>query len=273
MRNQRAIIFLMLSAVCGLITAYGVSLWVKSAERARAASPIATAPVVIAARDLAAGAAIEARLVDVSEWPVDYLPRGVFAEAASVADRVPHHTIAAGEPIFENSLLPEGSGSGLSAMIDANHRAMSVEVDAVVGVAGFVRPGSRVDVLATLRDVKEQGRPMPYARTILQNIRVLAIDQSLGIHTDDEPRVASVVTLQVNPEEAQILAFGAANGALKLSLRNPVDTEFQILPSTTPSDLMDVMKKLTVGRHEVPIEKPRTAIDEIRGSDLSKRFL
>ncbi|MBW2290677.1 MAG: hypothetical protein JRG94_00035 [Deltaproteobacteria bacterium] len=77
MRNQRAILFLVLSAVCGLLTAYGVNTWVKSAERARAASPIATAPVVIAARDLAAGAAIEARLVDVSEWPVDYLPRGV----------------------------------------------------------------------------------------------------------------------------------------------------------------------------------------------------
>ena len=102
MRNQRAILFLILSAVCGLITAYGVNLWVKSAERARAASPIATAPVVIAARDLAAGAAIESRLVDVSEWPVDYLPRGVFAEAESVANRVPHHRIAAGEPIFEN---------------------------------------------------------------------------------------------------------------------------------------------------------------------------
>jgi pilus assembly protein CpaB len=273
MRNQRAIIFLVLSAICGLLTAYGVNSWVKGAERARAASPIATAPVVIAARDLPAGAAIEARLVDVSEWPIDYLPRGVFAEAESVADRVPHHTIAAGEPVFENSLLPEGSGTGLSAMIDSKHRAMSVEVDAVVGVAGFVRPGSRVDVLASLRDVQDSGRPQPYARTILQNVRVLAIDQSLGNSTEDEPRIASVVTLQVNPEEAQILAFGAANGDLKLSLRNPVDTDFEILPSTRPSDLMDVLEKLTVGRHEIPVEKPRTVIQEIRGSDLSNRYL
>jgi pilus assembly protein CpaB len=273
MRNQRAILFLVLSAVCGLLTAYGVNMWVKSAERARAASPIATAPVVIAARDLAAGAAIEARLVDVSEWPVDYLPRGVFADAESVADRIPHHTISAGEPIFENSLLPEGSGAGLSAMIDDKHRAMSVEVDAVVGVAGFVRPGSRVDVLATLRDIPEKGRPRPYARTILQNVRVLAIDQQLGSVSEAEPRIASVVTLQVNPEEAQILAFGAANGDLKLSLRNPIDSDFQILPSTTPTDLMDVIEKLTVGRHEVSTAQPRAAIQEIRGSDLSNKFL
>ncbi len=273
MRNQRAMLFLMLSAVCGLLTAYGVNLWVKSAERARAASPIATAPVVIAARDLAAGAAIQARLVDVSEWPVDYLPRGVFAEVESVADRVPYHTIAAGEPIFENSLLPEGSGAGLSAMIDEKHRAMSVEVDAVVGVAGFVQPGSRVDVLATLRSVPEHGRPMPYARTILQNVRVLAIDQQLGNQSEGEPRVASVVTLQVNPEEAQILAFGAANGDLKLSLRNPIDSEFQILSSTTPADLMDVIEKLTVGHNEIPIAQPRAAVQEVRGSNLSKKFL
>lgn len=273
MRNQRALIFLVLSAFCGLLTAYGVNLWVKSAERARAGSPVETVPVVIAARDLPAGAAIEVRLVDVSEWPLDYVPRGVFAEAEAVANRVPHHTIAAGEPIFESSLLPVGSGAGLSAMIDARHRAMSVEVDAVVGVAGFIRPGSRVDVLATLRDLPEKGRPMPYARTILQNIRVLAIDQSLGSQSDAEPRIASVVTLQVNPEEAQILAFGAANGELRLSLRNPIDSDFQILPSTTPTDLMDVIEQITVGRHVTPVEQPRAAIEEIRGAELKNKYL
>ena len=99
MKNQRALIFLLLSVVCGALTVYGFRLFVQSSDQVRIESPIETSPVVIAARDLPAGATIDGKLLDVSEWPSDYVPSGVFAAVESVVNRVPNHHIAAGEPI------------------------------------------------------------------------------------------------------------------------------------------------------------------------------
>ena len=102
--------------------------------------------------------------------------------------------LAVGEPILDAFLLPQGAQAGLGALIGENRRAVSVKVDPVIGVAGFVTPGSHVDVLATLRRV-DRDKALPYSKVILENISVLAIDQKLEDVGGTEPELVSVVTL------------------------------------------------------------------------------
>jgi pilus assembly protein CpaB len=174
--------------------------------------------------------------------------------------------LAAGEPVLEAYLLPPGSEAGLPGVIDDKYRAVSVKVDPVIGVAGFVRPGARVDVLATLRRV-DQPDNIPYSKVILQDVRVLAIDQKLEEAKNGEPELVSVVTLEVAPESAEKLIYSAHEGRLQLALRKPGDDEVVRTDAVGVADLL--------GRQAAPKPQvarsyaPSTQVEVIRGSDRS----
>ncbi len=273
MRNRRAIFFLLLSVMSGLaaVIAYYGSV------RDTALIPVAeitieTTPVVMAKQDLPTGIAINAEDLEVLEWPSDYVPAGGQYDIEEVTGRIPRRAIGVGEPILEQMLLEDGRQSGLTALIEANHRAMSVRADAVVGVGGFIRPGSRVDVLAQLRTIDREKGSTPYNRTILQNVRVLAIDQSFERDEGLEPTLASVVTLEVDPGEAQLLSYASAEGTLQLSLRSEVDESLVALKSTTPKDFLDPVPPRP--RRKAAAKAPaRKSIESIRGSNISREYL
>jgi pilus assembly protein CpaB len=129
-----------------------------------------------------------------------------------------------GEPVLAMALFETGTSGGLRAVIDPGRRAVSVKVDNVIGVAGFVTPGARVDVMATMRRVDRE-RAIPYAKVILQNVRVLAVDQKLEEAKAGDPELVSVVTLEVTPLQAEHLIYAAHEGRLQLAMRSPGDQE------------------------------------------------
>jgi pilus assembly protein CpaB len=112
---------------------------------------VLTSRVVIVKAEVPVGTALDAPHLEIVEWPTQFVPEGAFMQSAKLHGRVPRRALAPGEPILEASLLPSGSLAGLGSLIGEKRRAVSVKVDPVIGVAGFVTPGSHVDVLATLR--------------------------------------------------------------------------------------------------------------------------
>jgi pilus assembly protein CpaB len=175
--------------------------------------------VVVARTALAFGTSLNNQnLIEVA-WPSGIVPAGSFAKTSDVIadgqDRVALQTIEAGEPILAKKVSGLGGRATLSTVIDENMRAMTIRVNDVLGVAGFVLPGDRVDVLLTQRE----GRETPVTDILLQNIRVLGVDQDTNTNKD-RPAIARAVTLEVTPSQAQQLTLGASVGTLSLALRN-----------------------------------------------------
>jgi pilus assembly protein CpaB len=260
------LIFFGLALFFGLAAAFTARDLLKS-ETASAAPPVLKmTPVVIARADLATGAQLREQQLDTVDWPSDYVPSGSFRDAGQLQTRVPRRAIAAGEPILAASLLPEGSEAGLVAVIDEKLRAVSVKVDPVIGVAGFVRPGARVDVLATLRRIDLSAK-LPYSKVILQDVQVLAIDQKMETASNGEAEIVSVVTLQVTPKQAEQLIYSAHEGRLQLALRSPGDREIVKSAAVGVSDLLGSRSR-TRGT-----PSPRTRVEVLKGSSVHvKKF-
>lgn len=240
MANRRALIFAALALSFAASGAYLNFKWLDNRNAPVAIAPQEALPVMkisVALGDLPAGEEIAAHDIDEIDWPRDFLPPGAFTDSVSPIGRVPRRILNAGEPILEHTLLPQGSRGGLSPIIGQGMRAVAVQVDEVVGIAGFVKPGSHVDVLATIRDRGSSGSST-FAKVILQDIKVLAIDQSLEEKTTSlEARLVSVVTLEVSPKSAQKLIFAANEGELQLALRNPTDDKSVSTSAITASSL------------------------------------
>ena len=253
MQQRRALIFfgLAFALACAAVLAARQALE-KPEPVAQATGP-QTASVVVAKTDVQTGSALSERQLDTVEWPVAFLPKESFRKSSDLDGRVLRRALAAGEPVLEPYLMPEGSPAGLVSVIDDKMRAVSVKVDRVIGVAGFVTPGSRVDVLATLRRL-DQAKNLPYSKVILQDIRVLAIDQQLEHSRSGEPEVVDVVTLEVDPDSAQKLIFGAHEGRLQLALRSPADHEVVKVAHVGVADLLSTPRKVRVASRGPSVE-------------------
>lgn len=183
----------------------------------------AVVQVVVAARNLAVGSVVRPDDVRLVDWPGAVLPAGYSRSAAEVVGRGLLSAVALNEPLLSSKLALPEAGGGLSILIPEGKRAMSVRVDDVIGVAGFVVPGTRVDVLVTLD--RTAGQEDPATQLILQNIEVMATGQSIQRDSRGEPQAATVVTLLVEPEEGERLALSSTNGRIQLALRNSMDLD------------------------------------------------
>jgi pilus assembly protein CpaB len=275
MQNRRGTLYLLLAVVSGLSAVVLARNWL---QRQIPIIPVGTdtTPVLIANGDLPAGVPLTGSGVDVFDWPSDHLPDGAISERKNAVGRVLKRAVVEGEPLLESGLLRAGSEAGLHALIGKNRRAMSIKVDAVVGVAGWVKPGTRVDVVATLRRV-DWDRPLPYSRVILQDIKVLAIDQKLEEADEGEAEIVSVVTLEVDPSQAQRLAYANSEGTLQLALRNPEDSRIVDTVSVTVGDVVPVKLAETlvpsVSSPRAITNGHRTTIEVIRGASVTKELL
>ncbi len=176
--------------------------------------------VVVAASDIQVGAKIQDRDLKVVKFPAENLPSGVFRSKATVDGRGVVLPIAKGEFILPNKLAAENAGAGLPALIPPGMRAVSVRVNEVVSVAGFVVPGTRVDVLVTGNPTGGEAQ----TTTVLENVLVLAAGQRLERSSAGDTSMAPVITLLVSPENAQKLTLASSEGRIQLALRNPLDT-------------------------------------------------
>jgi len=192
----------------------------RSLQRSTAPARAGT-DVVIAANDIAVGAKLSDNDLRVVQFPAQDLPNGYFHSKARAIGRGVILPISRGEFILTNKLAGENAGSGLPGLIPPGMRAVSVRVNDVVAVAGFVVPGTRVDVLLTGNPA---GAAEQQTTTVLENVAVLASGQRLERNSAGEPQSAPVITLLVSPEDAQKLTLASSEGRIQLTLRNPLDT-------------------------------------------------
>jgi pilus assembly protein CpaB len=176
--------------------------------------------VVVAAKALPAGATIDRASVKLRNLPESAVPTNGFAKVEDVLDRPVISPIQPDEPVVEARIAAKGSGMGLAPLIPPGKRAISVRVNDVVGVSGFVLPGMRVDVLVTGRPPNQQDT---VTRTVLQNISVLSAGQTIQTDGKSQSMVVPVVTLLVDPQEAEALTLANIEGHIQLVLRNSTD--------------------------------------------------
>lgn len=229
MLNQRSLIFLGLGVLFGLAAMFAARNYLNN----HTPDAVELATVVTTSRGVTAGATLSATdLVEV-QWPAERVPEGAHGSSAVLHDRVVRRALAPGEPIFEGSLLPVGAAGGLLGVISPEHRAVSVKVDAVIGIAGFVKPGARVDVLATMRKANND----PFSKVILQDVRVLAVDDTLEDGNHGDPKVVNVVTVEVDTKQAERLVLAAHEGRLQLALRKQGDEDIVKTQAVRAGDL------------------------------------
>jgi pilus assembly protein CpaB len=262
MQRRRGILFLMAAVMLGL----GAAWMAYRSDRSADPASVPTAMVVLARVDAATASTLDPLGLTTVEWPREHLPPGALASVEAASGRVARRPIAAGEPILESALFERGTEGGLGAVIEPSHRALSVKVDSVIGVAGFVKPGSRVDVLTTLRRV-DQETATPYSKVILQDVRVLAVDQKLEEARDGKPELVSVVTLEVDPAQAEHLIYAAHEGRLQLALRTPGDAEMIDTHGANVADVLGDQKPQLASAPKVAA-RVGTRVQVLRGAKL-----
>jgi len=215
---------LMLIGLVALALGAFVSLAVyRNLQSGSASNAQPGAVVLVAADDLPIGSKVDEKDVKEVRFPAADLPAGCYHQRVSVVGRGVILPIAKGEFFLPSKLAGENAGSGLTMLIPPGMRAVSVRVNEVIGVAGFVVPGTRVDVLLT-------GNPsgngqQEQTNTVLQNVAVIASGQKLERNSSGQPQVAPVITLLVSPDDAQKLTLAQNQGKITLALRSPLDTK------------------------------------------------
>ena len=191
-------------------------------EAARRAMQLGTVDVLVANEAISIGSNINPTQVRTVRWPADIQPEGALRDASAVSGRIARTAIDKNQPIVETQLVNEGTGL-LPLLITQGMRGISVRVDDVTGVSGFVTPNSRVDVLVSGNDGKENSEQK--SKVILQNVKVLAIGKSIE-QKDNKPVEVPTVTLLVSPEDAEKLTLAARQDPVRLALRNYRDDEY-----------------------------------------------
>jgi pilus assembly protein CpaB len=208
--------------------------------------------VVVAARALPAGVSLKPEDLKLAKVPVEQFPSGAFEKVEELLERPVVSSILPEEPVREGRLALRGSGFGLSPIIPPGMRAVAVRVNEVVGVAGFVLPGMRVDVLVTGRPA---GRETTVTKTILQDIQVLSAGQTIEPDARGQAINAPVVTLLVSPEQAEVLTL-ASEGRIQLVLRNSGDRAVE----KTPGRVLAELYRTANEKSEVRAQRPRRTV-------------
>jgi pilus assembly protein CpaB len=247
MRNKRLIIALLAAVAFGLVAAISVSQYLARAQ----AYTKNLNQVVVAKVDIPVGSRIIAEQLTVAQFPRNVTPEGAFGTMDKLIDRVAVVRIGAKEPVTESRLAPVGAAGGLSSVIPDGFRAMTVKVDEVVGVSGFIMPGTLVDIVVVTQPPKNSGQDEMVSKIVLQNIKVLASGQNIDKPKNDREveRAVRAVTLQVTPEQAEKLALASSEGRLQLVMRNSVDQGDEVTPGANKSSLLS-------GERAMPVPEP-----------------
>src|SRR5688572_13291611 len=223
MRNRPALL-LVLALGAGTLAAFLAFSFLRSPESALAqdVEPM-TLQVVVAARDVNVGTVLAAEDVKVIDWPGAAVPEGYATSVDQVIGLGAIVPVTANEAILPSKLASSDAGRGMAMLVPKGYRAVSVPVNDVVAVAGWVRPGTHVDVLVTLDDVRTEQEPV--TQVVLQNVAVLGNDKSIERDSEGEAVQIAVVTLLVTPTDAERLAMADNGGELQLALRSNLDTD------------------------------------------------
>ncbi len=282
MARIRIFVVLALAVIAGGTFAYGTYNYVQSIQQ-KAGPGVKTRTVMVAATDLELGAELQADNMRAIQWPADSVPEGVFGSADELVGRGLIEPVAQNEAFMPRKLASKEAGAGLPPIIPEGFRALSVRVNDVIGVAGYVLPGTRVDVVATVNPTQ---RPEDVtSKVVLSDVRVLAAGTKIERDvTTDKPIETSVVTLLVDPSQAEKLTLASTEGKIQLALRNPVDKTAPATGGIRPASLMSgsaAPRRLLFARagspavstapvvRSTPVEAPFT-VEIIRGDKRAR---
>jgi pilus assembly protein CpaB len=241
---------------------------------------VASVHVVVAAEALPMGTRLDRKHMRVVAWPARNPVNGAFADPDKLLDRGVITPIGENEPITDTKVASVEAGAGLPPVIPSGMRAISVRVNEVIGVAGFVVPGTRVDVLVTVREA-DKTSDEPMTRTVVSNVQVLTAGTKFDQENakDGKPIPTSVVTLMVLPEDAERIALASNEGRITLALRNPLDvirTDTKgvrlaaLMRGTGPEPVIDIARNRVVARKPPPEPVPTVyTVEAIRAAKRS----
>ena len=285
MRN-RIFAVLAVAILAGGGLAYGTYNLMQAAPAPSAS--MATQPVVVAAADLQLGTALKKEDLKIVQFPQGAAPEGAFTQTADLVGRGLIVPLVKNEPVLGAKLASKEAGAGLPPVIPEGMRAVSVRVNEVVGVAGYVLPGNRVDVVATASPTDQ--RSDTTSKVVLSNVQVLTagtrMEQS---DAENKPMQVTVVTLLVNPEQAERLALASTEGKIQLALRNPLDTSAPETPGIRTAGLLGSAKAAaaptartarsskpratTTAPVTMPAPEPAPSVEIIRGDKRSVEII
>ncbi|MNX28979.1 SAF domain protein [compost metagenome] len=270
---------LLVASALGLATSGALFYYVNSsATEADAGVPKGT--VLVAIAPIPANSKVTPDQVKVESRPVAFIPQGAALMPEEVVGRVSKAELYPGEAVLDAKFYPAGQEASMVLPVPPGKRAVTVAVDEVVGVAGFVQPGSLVDVVGTL-DIDNQ----PVSKVLLQKIQVLAIAQDYEKKEEQEAKVVSSATLAVTPQESEVLILAADRGKIRLAMRSANEEEDVKTTGITPEALTSKPKapatrtvvrtgptKTVTRTVKVPVPKPDEAILVIRGTSTEQVY-
>ena len=240
MNRVRIFTVFLIALVAGGGLAYGTYDYLQNVPVKTVTVP--TRRVVVANADLSLGSELRADDLKAIDWPASAVPEGAFDDPAALVGRGVISTIVRNEAILPGKLASKEAGSGLPPIIPTGKRAVSVRVNEVIGVAGYVLPGTRVDVVAT-QSPTNRGEDMT-SKVVLSNVEVLTAGTRLEHDSKDgKPIQVTVVTLVVTPEQAERLTLASTEGKIQLALRNPLDLESPETTGVRPGMLMGTVQQ------------------------------
>ncbi|HSM04691.1 MAG TPA: Flp pilus assembly protein CpaB [Longimicrobiales bacterium] len=223
MRRRRTLIVLLLAILSGTVAAVSAFRYLQDRPTPLIANTttVETRPVVIAARPIPLGTSVTEQDLEVIDWPAAALPQGIHTSVSEVVGRSVITNIALNEPVLATKLADTGI-EGLLTQIPPGLRALTVNTDQVRGVAGYVTPGNRVDIILIRTPM---GGNETVSKIIMENILVLTANQQYTETEDGQPIISQVVTFLLTPAQAEKLALAESEGAIRMVLRNILDQE------------------------------------------------
>jgi len=243
-RGTRTLVVLVVAVLAAAAASYGVYTAISNIPERRV--EISTRKAVVASTQLSVGQKLTSDLVKVVDWPERTPVQGGFADIAEVLDRGLISGVVENEPITESKLAAKGAGAGMPPTITPGMRAISVRVNDASSVAGFVAPGTRVDVMTIIQRANED----PFSRVVVSNVQVLTANTRYDQEDakKGESIRSTVVTLMVSPMDAERITLAQAKGELMLTLRNPLDVQ--------PTESTGVSTATLFGAAPKPASKP-----------------
>jgi pilus assembly protein CpaB len=226
-----------------------------------------TSQVVVAKSAIDPASRVSPVQLKTEVWHQEKPPEGSFSTLAQVDERVAATLILPGDLILENKLAPKGTIPGISALLSPNQRAMTVKVDEASGVAGFLTPGNRVDVVVVVD--KGDFNKSPIAKLLFQNLKVLGTGQKLETRPGDKPQIVPTVTMEVSPEQGERLALAAQEGRISLVLRGQGDQQLVETLGTDAGKLFGQPRQATPSAPPIAarVSPPVRTVEMIRGLD------
>lgn len=215
------------AAAASLVTVSMAAIWLKQKNNTD------TVQVVVASRDIPLGTRLLPAMLETVSWPASSPIQSPLHFSEQAYDRVINMSILKGEPILASKLAALGQQGGLSSVLKDGKRAVTVKVNEVVGVAGFALPGNYVDVMANLPEKENDS----VSKIVLEKIQVLAVAQDIA-NSENKPRVVGAVTLEVTPQEAEIIDLARSVGSLSLVLRSQIDMDSVATTGARKADLL-----------------------------------